>query len=109
MAMLSFAQTVEHPLSIGEGITPPVLTRQVDPKFSHGMRKHVGRSNVVVHVVIDNQGVPVNLSLVSPGDPDFDQSALKAVSQWRFKPAMTGGEPVAVELKIDVQFSIEPR
>ena len=35
---------------------------------------------------------------------DFDAQALEAVEQYRFKPAMKAGEPVAVTMKVEVNF-----
>jgi TonB family protein len=36
----------------------------------------------------------------------LDEKALEAVRQYRFKPSMLHGEPVAVEITIEVNFHI---
>jgi protein TonB len=36
----------------------------------------------------------------------LDDNAIKAVQQYRFKPAMEGGKPVPVELNVEVNFQI---
>jgi TonB family protein len=36
--------------------------------------------------------------------PPFDQRAIDAVRQWKFKPATKDGRPVAVAIHIDVSF-----
>jgi protein TonB len=36
----------------------------------------------------------------------LDEKAVEAVKQYRFKPATEGGEPVPVELNIEVNFKI---
>jgi protein TonB len=36
----------------------------------------------------------------------LDEKALEAVRQYRFRPAMENGKPVAVEMNVDVTFNI---
>jgi outer membrane biosynthesis protein TonB len=36
--------------------------------------------------------------------PDFDTSAIDAIRQYRFKPGMRKGSPVAVAIAIEVNF-----
>jgi len=43
------------------------------------------------------------------GGEDFDRSAVLAVSQWRYRPAMRKGSPVAVPLTVIVDFNIGAR
>ena len=37
--------------------------------------------------------------------PELDAAAVEAVRQWRFKPATTGGQPVAVWVAVPIKFS----
>jgi protein TonB len=36
----------------------------------------------------------------------LDEKAVEAVKQYRFKPAMENGKPVAVEMNVEVLFEI---
>jgi TonB family protein len=36
----------------------------------------------------------------------FDQAAIDAVRQWKFKPAMAKGKPVAVWVAVPVRFTV---
>jgi len=36
----------------------------------------------------------------------LDEQAVRAVSQWKFEPAMRGGQPVAVQLNVEVTFNL---
>ncbi len=56
---------------------------------------HVGKSIA--------EGLKPKLKKIAEG---LDQNAVKAVAQYRFKPAEYQGKPVPVHLKIGIQFQI---
>jgi len=37
-------------------------------------------------------------------DADVDESAVKAVQEWRFEPARKDGNPVAVRVTVEIRF-----
>jgi protein TonB len=55
--------------------------------------------------VIDQQGNVTQMKLVS-GHPLLVQSAIDAVRQWKYQPTLLNGTPVAVEMKVTVEFSM---
>jgi protein TonB len=48
--------------------------------------------------------MPENLHVERSLTPDFDKHAMDAVRQYKFKPAMRLGKPVAVSIRIEVNF-----
>jgi len=60
---------------------------------------------VVLHAIISRDGRITALEVVS-GSPWFDQAAVDAVRQWRYRPTYLGGEPVEVETTITVIFRL---
>jgi TonB family protein len=42
--------------------------------------------------------------MTSAPNPDYDQAALAAVQQWRFKPATCDGEPMEKKMAIETEF-----
>lgn len=40
-------------------------------------------------------------------DPDLDGEAVKATKQWRFRPGTKDGEPVAVQVMIELTFTLK--
>jgi protein TonB len=92
--------------SIGGGVSAPVLTYSVEPEFSEEARKAKQAGNVLVGLIVDQQGRPQNVHVVRGVGMGLDEKAMEAVRQYRFKPAMEGGKPVAVQLNVEVNFQI---
>ena len=53
-----------------------------------------------------NSGLPKNVHVMRGVGMGLDEKAIEAVRQYRFKPAMENGKPVAVELNVEVNFQI---
>jgi TonB family protein len=62
---------------------------------------------VVLECVITPEGRATNIKILESLGTDFDESVVKAVSVWRFKPA-TGpdGKPAAVSTIIEATFKL---
>jgi periplasmic protein TonB len=91
---------------IGGGVSAPVVIYQVDPEFSEEARKAKFMGVVTVNLIVDEKGMPKNVHVLRGVGMGLDEKAREAVMQYKFKPAMEGGKPVAVELNIEVNFQI---
>jgi TonB family protein len=60
----------------------------------------------VLAVSVNEDGVPTNVSVAQSLRADYDESAIDAVRQWRFSPAIKDGKPVAVETKVEISYSM---
>jgi TonB family protein len=90
---------------------PPKLFRAPDPEFPPGGAQHVkearGKIVSVLSVIIDRKGYPQQVQVVRAAGNGFDEEAMKAVKQYRFKPAMDrNGQPVAVKVRVEVNFRV---
>lgn len=94
---------------IGHGVSVPVVTYQVEPRFTEAARKKVFSGSVLVGLIVDKNGIPQSVHIIRGVGMGLDESAMAAVSQYRFKPAMENGEPVAVRLNVEVNFQIFKR
>lgn len=98
------AQTNDEAVyDLGPGIIPPRLVKQVNPHYStdHGVRA-VG--SVIIALVVSSKGLPKEPHVTKVLDKDLDQSAVEAVTQWRFAPAQKDGKAVAVRVSVQIQF-----
>ena len=90
-------------IRVGEQIAASQLVYHVNPNpLSDPLQKQV-QGTVIVHVVIDRDGVVAKFELVN-GSPELFASALDAVRQWRYKPAILNGDPVEVDTTAKVAF-----
>lgn len=61
---------------------------------------------MLLNLVVDAQGLPQNVRVVRGVGMGLDEKAIEAVKQYKFKPAMENGEPVPVQLNMEVNFKI---
>jgi TonB family protein len=97
----------EKVYKIGNGATPPVLTHSVDATYPQSERSK-GKANVVVvcELVVNSKGRPEDVHVVRSAGRDFDNSAMDAIRQYRFTPAMRKGSPVAVSISIETNMRL---
>jgi TonB family protein len=91
---------------IGKGVSAPVLIESQDPVYPESARQGKDKFEgvCILRLVVDASGKPRDVHVIRALGPDFDANAIKAVQQYRFKPARRSGEPVAVSVNIEVNF-----
>jgi TonB family protein len=91
---------------IGRDVKAPHPTYNPEPEFSEQARQ-VGYEGVcVLKLIVDAEGMPQNIKVVRPVGMGLDEKAIAAVRQWRFSPALKDGEPVAVQIDVEVNFHL---
>ena len=90
--------------NIGGSVHPPILIHDQNPDYPESLRKANLSGNVIVSLVVDQDGIPRNVEVAKGMGNEFDEKAVEAVQQYRFKPATRNGEPVPVNLKVEVDF-----
>jgi TonB family protein len=100
------AAAVEKVYKVGGNVSAPVLVHAVDAEFTQKGKqaKHEGVS--VVSCVVDSDGIPQRVHTIRKLGMGLDEKAVEAVRQYRFKPGMLNGKPVAVAVTIEVNFRI---
>ena len=90
---------------VSQGVTAGMLTHKVQPTYPPLARQARIQGAVVLQAEISKEGAIQNLSLIS-GHPMLAPAAIDAVKQWRYRPYILNGEPVAVETQITVNFTL---
>jgi TonB family protein len=91
---------------IGNGVSPPRPMYQPEPEFSELARRAKFQGVVMLGLVVDRDGNPKNVRILGPLGAGLDEKAVHVVETWKFKPAVKDGEPVAVEIAVEVDFHL---
>lgn len=93
-------------MSVGGGVSAPVLIHSVEPDFTEQARQADFQGSVAIQLIVDAQGNPQNIHITRHLGMGLDEKAIEAVRQYKFKPAMYQGHPVAVQILVDVAFHL---
>jgi TonB family protein len=77
-----------------------------EPKYSRNARNQKIEGTVTLSMIIGTDGKPHDVKLVKSLEPSLDAIAIEGVKKWKFAPATKDGRPVAVEMRLDVDFKL---
>ena len=90
---------------VSSGVSTGLLIKKVTPNYPQLAKQARIQGAVVLQAEISKEGTIQNLQLIS-GHPMLAPAAIEAVKQWRYKPYLLNGDPVAVETTVVVNFSL---
>src|SRR5215470_16702376 len=90
---------------VSQGVSQGLLIRKVTPNYPPLARQARIQGTVLLQAEISKDGTIQNLQLIS-GHPMLAPAAIEAVKQWRYRPYLLNGEPVAVETQVVVNFTL---
>jgi periplasmic protein TonB len=93
------------PVRVGGGVKPPRLLFGPDPEYPVLAKLSHLSGVVVIEAVIDEHGKVTGMRVIS-GHPLLVPSALSAVSKRMYEPAVIDGEPIPINLRVEVGFSL---
>ena len=96
---------VSQPVKIPSGLSAGLLIHRVNPVYPVEARQARIQGVVILQAEISTEGRITNLRLIS-GPPELAKAAIGAVQQWRYKPYMLMGKPVAVQTQVQVNFTL---
>ena len=87
---------------------PPLPVHRVAPKYPEKARKKGITGNVTISLLVSNTGAVKDTRIVNSQPAGvFEESAINAVRQWRFQPAIYKGAPVAIRVTLPMSFGFE--
>jgi len=103
---------MDQPLYAGIGgvSNPEVIpSTRVQPTYPDLARKAKVAGQVVLQAVVRKDGTVGDITVLkSPGSKfGFDEAAIAAVKQWRYKPGLQNGKPVDVYFTVVVDFTLQ--
>jgi periplasmic protein TonB len=91
---------------IGGGVTAPRPIYAPEPEYSEEARKAKFQGTVVLWMVVGPDGRPRDIRVARSLGMGLDEKALEAIRTWRFEPGRKGGQPVAVQVDVEVNFRL---
>jgi TonB family protein len=94
-----------QPVKVSSGLISGLLIHKVNPVYPVEARQAGIQGVVILQAEISAEGRIVNLHLIT-GPPELAKAAIGAVEQWRYRPYMLMGKPVAVQTQVQVNFTL---
>jgi TonB family protein len=87
-----------------QGMTPPVAVSTPDPDYPALASGSPPTGTSILTITILADGTVDNPQVIGSTTPEMDAAAKRAVTKWKFKPAMCGAEPVTADIRVEVNF-----
>jgi len=84
----------------------PRLIKAVAPRYPADYKKQGIQGNVVLQIIIDENGMPEDIKIASLTHKGFADAAIEAAKQYRYSPAYYQGKPVKIRVKQPITFSL---
>jgi periplasmic protein TonB len=102
---------------VGNGVSAPTLVFAPGPEYPDKARRKKLDGTIVVSLTVDTTGRPKDVRIsrslavqvskkLQSAALSLDESAIKAVEDYRFKPAVFEGEPVCVRIQVEVAYRL---
>ena len=91
---------------VGGGVSAPRVLYMPDPEYSEQARKAKYEGTVVLWLIVGPDGRPHDIRVSRSLGLGLDEKAIEAVRLWKFEPARKNGQPVAVQINVEVDFRL---
>jgi periplasmic protein TonB len=90
---------------VSEGVSQAFVIKKVPPTYPQEARDQRVEGTVVMKVEISTEGDVTELTVIS-GPGLLAPAAVEAAKQWKYKPYLLNGQPIAVETQITLNFKL---
>lgn len=91
---------------VGGGISAPKPIDTPDPEYTEEARRAKIQGTCILWLIVDAEGHPRDIRVIRGLGYGLDAKALQTVKQWRFEPARKDGQPVNVQVSVEVGFRL---
>ena len=97
-----------HIYHIGEGVSLPKTRFSPTPEYTIEAAKRKIEGTVLLSLVVLPDGTSRNVTVIKGLGYGLDEQAVKAVSTWRFQPAVrqSDGEAVPISITVETTFHV---
>lgn len=93
-------------LRVGGEVKAPLLLQKIDPTYPEAARKARMEGVVILEAIITASGSVEDVRVLKSVNPLLDASGVRAVQQWRYRPATLNGRAVRVYLTVTITFNL---
>ena len=86
--------------------TQPKPIHIVQGEYTPAAYKAGIQGTVKLRVGVNERGEVEDVEVIGPLDPGLDQKAIEAARKWKFRPGTVNGKPVAMQSRVDLEFTI---
>jgi periplasmic protein TonB len=84
--------------------TSPYFPTRTSPSYAEPARKRKIQGIVIRSFIVDVSGMPENTTVLLPLGFGLEDKAIDSVRNWRFEPGRMNGQPVRVQVDLEVNF-----
>jgi protein TonB len=92
--------------TVGRGVRAPRAIYDPEPEYSDEARKMKHEGTVILSIIVDAEGRARNIHVARSLGMGLDEKAIEAVKKWKFEPGKKDGQPVAVQVNVEVNFRL---
>jgi periplasmic protein TonB len=110
IALVAVAGAQEAPqvYKLGAGVKAPRLVKEFKPKYSSDAMDAGIQGTVELDAIVGDDGKVGDVQVTRSLDTVYglDEAAVECVKQWLFRPGTKDGKPVAVQVAIEITFTL---
>lgn len=95
-------QNLEKAFSLSEIDQKPRAVFQAAPVYPSKMRSTTGVVSIIF--IVDQAGKVSSPRVEKSTHPEFEKPAVDAIKQWKFEPAIKGGQRVSCKMRVPIRF-----
>jgi TonB family protein len=89
-----------------EHMIRPVAVKDPNPPYPQSSAQDRRAGTAIVALTVLPDGSVDNVQLIGSAGHEMDQVSEEIVKTWKFKPAMCGNEPIAYDLRVEINFGV---
>lgn len=93
-------------IRVSQGVSQGIMWKKVQPEYPAIAKAARLEGDLIFWVVINKEGAISYMSVALPLGLGVEESAIEAVSQWKYRPYILNGTPVEVETTITVKYEL---
>lgn len=106
VAPIATGPTTPPVTRVSPGVLQGFLVEHPAPVYPQEAKQNHIQGKVVLALIIDKTGITRDIEVLTSPDQALTNSAIKAVSQWRYRPYELNGSPVDVQSTVEINFRL---